>query len=768
MLEHPVETDARFTPAKPRSPRSGLVLPAYAHSLPGARPERWEPLEHHLDEVARLAADFAGAFGAREWGAALGRWHDLGKYSQAFQHYLLSTSDPDAGEERVAGRVDHSTYGAQHAAKVVGKHAGRILAFCIAGHHAGLADATSDDEMTRRRTLEARLAAGPPRVPTVQLPSPNESWAPQLKLPFTLSPEQRGFQVAFYTRMLFSCLIDADRIATEAFCNPAESVARSARKSTLDELRLQLTAYLQQKEGGAPSTAVNRLRAQVHKDCLTAAALPLGFFSLNVPTGGGKTLSSLAFALSHASAHGLRRVVMAIPFTSIIEQTADVYRDALVDLAEAGLVEHHSSIAPTKDTRRNQLATENWDAPLVVTTNVQLYESLFAAATTPCRKLHRLARSVIILDEAQTLPVEVLAPTLLALKELVEHYGCTVVLCTATQPALNKRDGFPIGIENVREIVKDVPALYQSLKRVRIAQLGRLTDDELATRLGDEPAALCIVNSRPQAAAVYGALVRVRQDACFHLSTFMCAQHRRHTLKEIRARLANRERCCVVSTSLIEAGVDVDFPVVYRAPAGFDSIAQAAGRCNREGRLDHGIVYLFDAETPPPIGFLRNSAATARELSPRFADPLEPDAVSAYFELFYWSQNHRWDHKSVLAALTDDLREERLLLKFETAASRYRIIRDDQAHVLVPYDATARKVRDGLRQGEPVTYQLMRRAQRYVVGVYRHDLASLVRRGAVEEHEESGLFLLVNDSAYSRERGLAFDGIGTDADLLIA
>ncbi len=740
---------------------------AYAHSLPGQPREKWELLEHHLEEVGRLAGDFASAFGASEWGRALGRWHDLGKYSQAFQEYLSRTADPDAGVEG-GGRVDHSTYGAQHAARLVGKHAGRVLAFCIAGHHAGLADATSDDETARRRTLEARLAAGHPRVPQVQLP-PNEPWSPQLKLPFVLSPHNRGFQVAFFTRMLFSCLIDGDRVATEAFCNPTQSADRNTPRAPIDELRSKLHGYLQHRQREAAATPVNRLRAQVLQDCLTAASLQPGFFSLNVPTGGGKTFSSLAFALSHAKAHRLRRVVVAIPFTSIIEQTADEYRTALGDLAQGTLVEHHSNIAPKKDTRRNQLATENWDAPLIVTTNVQLYESLFAAATTPCRKLHRVARSVIILDEAQTLPVEVLAPTLFALKELVEHYGCTVVLCTATQPALNKRDGFPIGIDNVREIVKDVPALYQALKRVRINHLGKLTDDELARRLGVEPAALCIVNSRPHAAKVHEALVRVRQDASFHLSTFMCAQHRRHTLKEIRARLANREQCRVVSTQLIEAGVDVDFPVVYRAPAGFDSIAQAAGRCNREGGLDHGSVYLFESDTPLPIGFLRNSAATARELTSRYADPLEPEAVRAYFELFYWSQSHRWDNKNVLAALADELREkDKLLLKFETAACLFRIIRDDQAQILVPYDTGARRLRDGLRRGEPVTFQLIRRAQRYTVGVYRHDLDSLLARGAVEEHEESGLFLLVNDAAYSRERGLAFEGIGTDADLLIA
>ena len=320
-------------------------------------------------------------------------------------------------------------------------------------------------------------------------------------------------------------------------------------------------------------------------DCLAAAPLAPGFFALNVPTGGGKTYSSLAFALAHALAHDLRRVVVAIPFTSIIEQTADAYRQALGVLTERGLVEHHCSLAPAKDTRANQLAAENWDAPLVVTTNVQLYESLFAAAATPCRKVHRLVRSVIVLDEAQTIPVELLRPTLLALQELVCHYGCTVVLCTATQPALEWRAGeFELGLRNVRPIIQDQAALFAALRRVEVVRVGRLGDEALADLIAAEHAALCIVNTRRHAAELYDALVaRGGPAGCYHLSTFMCAQHRRDQLAEIRRRLRDSQPCRLVSTQLIEAGVDVDFPAVYRAPAGFDSLAQAAGRCNREG-----------------------------------------------------------------------------------------------------------------------------------------------------------------------------------------
>ena len=429
-----------------------------------------------------------------------------------------------------------------------------------------------------------------------------------------------------------------------------------------------------------------------------------------MPTGGGKTFASLAFALHHAHRHrGLRRVVVAIPFTSIIEQTAEEYRKALGPLANLGLIEHHSNLDPKRDTRANNLAAENWDAPLVVTTNVQLYESLFAAKTTPCRKLHRLAGSVIILDEAQTLPVELLAPTLAALKELVARYGCTVVLCTATQPALEHRPrDFEVGLAGVRPIVDDVNSLHAALKRVEVSRLGVLADEQLVERLAAERAALCVVNTRPHAAGLFDKLVSRLGSAngCYHLSTFMCAQHRRDALAEIRRRLKDGKPCRLVSTQLIEAGVDVDFPAVYRAPAGFDSIAQAAGRCNREGNLKGedgrpatGRVYLFDTEAPPPPGMLRQSAEKARELSDAHPDPLTPPAVEAYFRLFYWSRQHEWDKHGVLPHFGYPHPPGLPPFMYRQAADAYRIIREEQTPILVPYTkegrADARRAADG-------------------------------------------------------------------------
>ncbi len=743
--------------------------PIFAHSLPGHPRSDWETLADHAQCVANLAQSFAAAFGAAAWGELLGRWHDLGKGSDEFQRYIGHTGDINAGEEETApGRVDHSTFGAQHAAKTIGNTFGQLLAFCIAGHHGSLPDATSDEETTRGATLHARLQRAVPAA-TV---SAEDKLVPLLKLPFRPTTKDAGFQVAFFTRLLFSTLIDADRTATEQFCNPMQSALRQQAKPSIGELRVALEAFLRQLQASADRTSVNQLRAGVLADCVAAAQLEPGFFSLNVPTGGGKTYASLAFALRHAEAFALRRVIVAIPFTSIIEQTADVYRDALGQFADA-LIEHHCDVLPAKDTRENKMAAENWDAPLIVTTNVQLYESLFAARGTPCRKLHRITRSVIVLDEAQTIPVELLQPTLLALNELVAHYGCTVVLCTATQPALERRDQeFAIGLEGVRPIIPNAQALFNALRRVEVTRLGKLSDDELVDRLAGVSSVLCVVNTRPHAAKLYDALVaRSGGEGSYHLSTFMCAEHRRAVLAEIRIRLEAREPCRVISTQLIEAGVDITFPAVYRAPAGFDSIAQAAGRCNREGKLEQdgrpvlGRVYVFETASLPPAGLLRGAAQCGQELAGRHPDPIVPTAIEEYFRLFYWSQQHNWDKCEVMPALTDDFRSKEVRLMFRTAALRYRIIRDEQNQILVPYDADARAMRDRLLKNGDTDFTMLRDAQRYIVGVRDNLLHVLRADGVVLEHD-SGLWLLVNDGAYSSAKGLSPGAVGIDPALL--
>jgi CRISPR-associated endonuclease/helicase Cas3 len=410
--------------------------------------------------------------------------------------------------------------------------------------------------------------------------------------------------------MVFSCLVDADYLATEQFMAPEQAALRPSGQPSISELRDRADSYIDrlahEADQARPGAAVNAHRARVLSACREAARLEPGFFTLTVPTGGGKTLSSLAFALRHAESHGLNRVITAIPFTSIIEQNAAHIRAALGDLNGKLVLEHHSNLDPQQEkaqTQQNRLAAENWDAPVVVTTNVQLLESLFACRTGRCRKLHRIAHSVIVLDEAQALPPGLLAPTLAALRELVRNYGCTIVLCTATQPALEKRANFPIGIDQPRPIIPHGhrEELFKGLKRVEVEQAGTLSDDQLVDRLASEDQVLCIVNTRPHAAELFTSLCErlgetntvERQGlevpavgSCLHLSANMCPRHRSAVLRLIRRRLETGRPCRVISTQLVEAGVDVDFPVVYRATAGLDAIAQAAGRCNNiRGRV---------------------------------------------------------------------------------------------------------------------------------------------------------------------------------------
>jgi CRISPR-associated endonuclease/helicase Cas3 len=640
----------------------------------------------------------------------------------------------------------------------VGKVSGQLLAFCIAGHHTGLPDEASADDATQRSTLRHKLDPAKYFIPKVAAP---DVVVPTLKSPLKLTATGRAdvpFQLAFFTRMLFSCLIDADRTRTEEFCDPEKALVRGGLGSgsgrpSLAALKDRLDASLLKMQKDAKPTEVNRQRAIMLQHCREAAGLEPGFFSLNVPTGGGKTLSSLAFALAHAVKYDLRRVVVAIPFTSIIEQTADVYRDALKPLADAGLVEHHTNLQPERDTRSNQFGTENWDAPLIVTTNVQLLESLFAYRTTPCRKLHNLARSVIVLDEAQTIPVELLRPALAALRELVLNYGCSIVLCTATQPALERRADFEIGIEGVRPIIPDVAPLFHALRRVEVRTLGRLPDGELALRLAKEKAALCIVNTRKHASRLFDQVAELSESGdCFHLSTWMCGAHRRTVLKMIRDRLAAKQPCRVVSTQLVEAGVDLDFPVVFRAEAGFDAIAHAAGRCNREGLLALGLTYVFEAEEKPPAGLLRAAAEAGKELLPHYPNPLVPEAIEAYFRLLYWIRKDSWDKYKVMEKMGFDHARGRALLQFREVASAFRMIRDDQLPILVPYNAKAVILWDKLMGGN-VPFVPQRELQPFLVSVRKEAMRQMNERGFVMEHE-SGVWLLLNRSLYSGNKGL--------------
>ena len=460
----------------------------------------------------------------RQWAWLAGLWHDLGKYSQAFQDYLKTASDPDVHQGEITDKVDHATAGAQHACEKFATK-GLLLAHVIAGHHTGLLNWRGDGGMQHRlgKTIKpwrehscALLKDRPcPPIPQFSIADPN---APD-------ACRQAAFRVAFWIRMLFSTLVDADFLATEAFMNPQRAQYRLRDKIGLSAMQVCLSAYLDNLTQKAEPTAVNRQRKNILNACRAKASSSPGFFSLCVPTGGGKTLSGLDFALRHAIQHHKRRIIVAIPFTSIIDQTAGEYRKVFANLGQELVLEHHSNLDPeTKESDQSRLRSENWDAPLIVTTNVQLFESLFACKTSRCRKLHRIANSVIVLDEAQTLPVELLKPTLWALRELVEVYGCTVVLSSATQPALGWREDFKIGLQDVREIMPAPETLHQNLVRTRVEYLGEQTCAEIAGRLQDHEQGLAIVNTRKDAVMLAECIGT--DEGHFHLSTRLCGAHR--------------------------------------------------------------------------------------------------------------------------------------------------------------------------------------------------------------------------------------------------
>jgi CRISPR-associated endonuclease/helicase Cas3 len=725
----------------------------FAHST--SRPDRadWQPLRVHLQNVADLAREHATKFGAGEWGRVAGLLHDLGKYSNEFQARLEGRS----------GRVDHSTAGAVEADERWHGLA-RPLQFAVAGHHAGLANG-GEEERSRRSSLHDRLVAatkdyGAYRT-EIELP---ETLA---RIPIQGQRARAGFQCAFLTRVLFSCLVDADYLDTETFYDRVERrPPRRAATPPLAELKAKLDKYLADLAAKAEDTAVNRERATILAACRAAAPKPPGLFTLTVPTGGGKTLASLAFALDHVLAHRLDRVIYVVPYTSIIEQNAAVFRDAL---GAKAVLEHHSAFIDdpkAEPEARDKLrqAMENWNAAVVVTTAVQFFESLFADRPSRCRKLHNIARSVVILDEAQTLPLPLLRPCVAALDELARNYGTSVVLCTATQPALNETDdperSFKGGLRNVREIAPEPKRLYQAFKRVTVERIAEELDDTvLAARLRARDQALCVVNTRAHARELYEQLAGT--EGHFHLSALMCPRHRSERLAEIRSRLHPKapQRCIVVSTSLVEAGVDVDFPIVYRAEAGIDSIAQAAGRCNREGRLDRGEVFVFRPAGRRLLGEQNRRAGAAADVFRCHDDPLALDAVEDFFRNVYWSESEAGlDQKQILARLEE--RKGDLLFPFEAIARDFKLIEDGMLPILIPFDEAARRLLTELETTERVG-AAARRLQPYVVQVHQSQFNQLRGQEIVQpvapQRFGEQFCALVNESLYRPDVGLTWD-----------
>lgn len=693
----------------------------YAHSKENALHDQWHPLVVHLHDTAEKARQFAEPWGAGDWAWNAAWLHDLGKADSIFQGYLQRENGlDDAGYDY--GRVNHSSAGAACAEDRL-ELAGRALAYLVAGHHAGLPDWHPAD--TGNAALQIRLGEGRENLQRI-LPFADHILT---KLHTVTRPPAfvKSENFHFWLRMLFSCLVDADFLDTEQFMERGKTEQRG-QYPTLEELVPLFFRALDKLEQDAAKTPVNAVRAKIRRVCEQKAQMPKGLFSLTVPTGGGKTLSAMAFALRHALKHGQRRIIYVIPYTSIIEQTGQILAGIF---QRENVVEHHSNLSPEKETLRSQLATENWDAPIIVTTNVQFFESLYAAKPSRCRKLHNIVNSVVILDEAQLLPPKLLKPCVDAMNDLIRSYGVTLVLATATQPALPK-------LNLSAEIIPSELNLYQRLKRTDFnfpASLNEPTDwASLAQRLRQHDQVLCVVNTRRDCHDLF----QLMPPGTIHLSALMCGAHRSAVIRLIRWRLRKRLPMRVISTQLIEAGVDIDFPVVYRALAGLDSIAQAAGRCNREGKLNGtgrlGEVHIFVPPKPAPRGLLLKGENTTRELCslPEF-DPHQPTAFTRYFQLFYSKVNDTGGEFDDL--LIKDVNPD-VYLQFRTAAEQFRLI-DDQAQqpVIVRYKKKeCEKLLDRLRFAGPKR-ETMRKLQRFTVNLPTRMVAAMLADGRLEEVE---------------------------------
>jgi CRISPR-associated endonuclease/helicase Cas3 len=683
-------------------------------------------------------------------------WHDLGKNAPGFQAAIARAADAHIEERARTGYGDHSSAGAILALDRFGT-AGHALALVIAGHHGGLGNRAEVlygrlKEEEKRERLRACLNNPEAVIHEVAKPAPPGFLRPAPKA----QEADLKRRCELWVRMLFSCLVDADFLDTEAHFNLERGNTRGGYPGPADLLGC-FNGYMERLAGGG---VVNEVRRRVLEDCRRAGRESgRGVFTLTAPTGCGKTLASMGFALEHAVARGMDRVIVVIPYTSIIDQNAKVFRDVF---GARNVIDHHASIDPTRETPENRVACENWDAPVIITTSVQLVESLFSNRTSRCRKLHNVANSVVIFDEVQTLPVGHLSPILDVLKGLVADYQVSLVLSTATQPALKHRTNLPCGFEMVTEIVSDVKATFASLKRVEVKWPADLvtpvTWEGLAADLQRQDEVLCVTHQRKDARELAGLV-----PGSIHLSALMCPAHRLEVIGRVKQLLAaNREKRArgeklepvrLISTQLIEAGVDLDFPVVYRAAGGLDSIAQAAGRCNREGRLDGlGEVHVFIAPSQPPPGVPRFGLSVTKEMiaAEPGLDALDPARFDRFYQKLYCFQS------DLDVAKIQAMREA---WAFEDVAKAFAMIEEDGAEAVVaPFgDAMARL--DVVRKHGP-TRDRLRALQPFVVKVYASDLKAMEEAGAIETVAEVVKAIRSPGYAhlYSQELGLCTTG----------
>ena len=684
----------------------------FAHSA--NRDGKWHRLRQHLDRVASLAELYFPCH--PESARYLGLLHDLGKCHPDFQTYLRRAESGD----RIRG-PDHKLTGALEVEQV------GPVAMVLQGHHGGLRSrsdyrAWSSDGPRKTRALEAQEIA-------------REQWPDLFSGPVPEVPRwvDNPLTAELYLRMLFSALVDADYTDTAAHFTPTEPYDHIDLSVLAERFETYYSRF------GQPNSLLNQLRADIHDHCVRVAAGPTGLYRLAVPTGGGKTLSGMAFALEHALKHELKRIIVAVPYLSITEQTADVYRSIF---GEHVVLEHHSASENTLTDEWSRLAAENWDAPVIVTTTVQLFESLFSNRPQQARKVHRLASSVIILDEVQSLPTTLLDPILDGLRNLTAHYRTSVVLSTATQPAFDVLPTF--GEQDIKDIIPDAAQYYSALDRVGYEIRGEESWQDIAREMCTHYQALAIVNTKADAFALLDELEMLGVEA-LHLSTQLCGAHRRAVLADIRSRLDKHQACILVSTQVVEAGVDIDFPVVFRAMASFDSIIQAAGRCNREAKLKIGRVIVFEtAEGHSPPGFYRAATNQARTVLGDGGNPNNPESARTYFQRLY----------AISDSDAKEIQKYRSAFDYPEVAKRFRIIDDDTVSVIVDGYSDGDEIHriiDALCEQRTDARMAMRALQPYIVNVRSHLAERYLQDGWLSRVLD-GTYLWAGD--YDQTRGI--------------
>lgn len=694
--------------------------------------ERIQTIKEHLEGTAKLSGEFAEKFGKQDWGYCCGMLHDIGKYSIDFQKRIL-------GENNY--RVDHSTAGARVCLEKGGKYS--FLEYCIAGHHAGLPNYGNNYDESTDSTLSGRrlkkLSDYQAYQTEIEVPAINSM---PIDLKRTVNPD---FSLSVFMRMIYSCLVDADFLDTEAFMKEGKQGRNSGEN--IEILFKKLENYISGWLKNQDIDTVNGRRTEILKNCLEMGKTEKGLFRLTVPTGGGKTVASLAFALRHALENKMDRIIYVIPYTSIIEQNAKVFRDIL---GEENVLENHCNVdyESSEELLPMQLASENWDKPIVVTTNVQFFESLFANKSSKCRKLHNIANSVIIFDEVQMLPNDYLKPCIAMIEELINNYQVSAVLCTATQPAL--ASFFHEGI-SAKELCPRMEEQFEFFKRTVFENVGVLTENDLIQRLEKEYQALCIVNTKKRAQRIYKQL---EGEGVYHLSTSMYPKHRRRILREIRERLQKNKKCILISTSLVEAGVDLDFQSVYRELAGVDSMIQAAGRCNREGLRPEkeSKVYIFQFEGKENVLGQRQQIDVAKSVITDNRDISDMESITQYFEMLYHIKGDSLDKKKIL----DEFRNKRY--NFAKVGKEFKLIEQNTKTIFINYETEANETLCLLKE-RGFTRSGMRKASQYCITVYENEFNKLYGIGSIQPISEDieDFYELRDKEKYTEKIGLELE-----------